>query len=311
LISLASVHLPAADPARGGIIFGGVTFTEAQAADLLAGLNYVNLHTATNAGGEIRGQLIPVLNLAPTVTCPAPASLECARATVTVNVTDADGDALEVVWTVNGTAVQTNRINAGTPPTMAAVSLESTFASGESQVSVSVSDGTGGSATCSTRITVQDATPPVVQSVTASPGVLWPPNHRMVSVQLQIDATDACGAVGSRIISVASNEPVNGIGDGNTEPDWMITGDHSVDLRAERSGPGRGRVYTIQVEVEDEAGNRVVRETTVAVPHDQGKRKEAAARGVAVPRAPSRSRPIQPVEAEKAGNEMRKGTHRP
>src|SRR5262245_2407338 len=97
LINLSTNHLPAANPAQGGVIFGGVTFTEAQATDLLAGLNYLNIHTVTNAGGEIRGQLIPVLNQAPTVTCPAAAVLECtsssgASATVTVNVADQDGD---------------------------------------------------------------------------------------------------------------------------------------------------------------------------------------------------------------------------
>src|SRR5216117_3880680 len=98
LINLISLHLPAADPAKGGVIFGGVPFTEAQAADLLAGLHYLNIHTVTNAGGEIRGQLIPVTNHAPTITCPAAATLECtspegAKATVTVNVSDQDGDA--------------------------------------------------------------------------------------------------------------------------------------------------------------------------------------------------------------------------
>jgi hypothetical protein len=37
---------------------GSATLTEAQAADMLAGKWYVNVHTATNKGGEIRGQLM-------------------------------------------------------------------------------------------------------------------------------------------------------------------------------------------------------------------------------------------------------------
>ena len=37
-------------------IKGSATLTAAQAADLLAGKWYVNLHTAANKGGEIRGQ---------------------------------------------------------------------------------------------------------------------------------------------------------------------------------------------------------------------------------------------------------------
>lgn len=37
---------------------GSATLTDTQAADLLAGKLYVNIHTAANPGGEIRGQVI-------------------------------------------------------------------------------------------------------------------------------------------------------------------------------------------------------------------------------------------------------------
>lgn len=39
-------------------ITGTVTLTDAQAADLAAGKWYVNVHTAANRGGEIRGQIV-------------------------------------------------------------------------------------------------------------------------------------------------------------------------------------------------------------------------------------------------------------
>jgi hypothetical protein len=47
--------LPIADAAN---IKGAATLTDAQAADLLAGRWYLNVHTAANRGGEIRGQLM-------------------------------------------------------------------------------------------------------------------------------------------------------------------------------------------------------------------------------------------------------------
>ena len=46
--------------AASGVIQGSATISALEAADLLAGLWYVNLHTALNPGGEIRGQVAPV-----------------------------------------------------------------------------------------------------------------------------------------------------------------------------------------------------------------------------------------------------------
>lgn len=38
-------------------VSGNATLTDAQAADLVAGKYYINIHTAANPGGEIRGQV--------------------------------------------------------------------------------------------------------------------------------------------------------------------------------------------------------------------------------------------------------------
>ena len=52
----AGIVLPFQSPTSP--IKGSQTLTEAQAADLLAGKWYVNVHTAANPGGELRGQMI-------------------------------------------------------------------------------------------------------------------------------------------------------------------------------------------------------------------------------------------------------------
>jgi hypothetical protein len=115
-----------------------------------------------------------------------------------------------------------------------------------------------------------DVVPPSVSSVSASPNVLWPPNHKMMPVAVAVAASDNCSAITSRIVGVTSNEPVNALGDGNTDPDWVVTGPLALLLRTERSGTGTGRVYTITVESNDVTGNKSTAFTSVLVPHDQG-----------------------------------------
>ena len=46
--------------ASAGGVTGNLSFTAAQAVDLLAGKNYINIHTSANAGGEVRGYLVAV-----------------------------------------------------------------------------------------------------------------------------------------------------------------------------------------------------------------------------------------------------------
>jgi hypothetical protein len=111
---------------------------------------------------------------------------------------------------------------------------------------------------------VPDLTPPTFQSLTASPNVLWPPNHKLVPVTLTANVTDDSDpAPQTRIVAVASNEPPD------DEPDWEITGDLTLNLRAQRDGDGSGRVYTITVESRDYSGNSSDATVTVTVPHNR------------------------------------------
>jgi len=119
-------------------------------------------------------------------------------------------------------------------------------------------------------ITVRiDRTPPQVQGLPSSSARIWPPNHKLVEVAT-LAVTDGLSGVmpDSLLIEVSSNEPINGRGDGNTDPDWLIDGT-TVFLRAERAGGGTGRIYTISVRATDLAGNVLVQEAQVLVPHNK------------------------------------------
>jgi hypothetical protein len=144
------------------------------------------------------------------------------------------------------------------------------FSLGEHEVNLTVTDEYGESDTCQAKVTVVDTTPPIIESLSASPNVLWPVNHKMMAVTMGVTAFDNCdGEPKSKIVSVSSNEPVDGTGDGDTAPDWEITGDLTVNLRAERSGTGSGRVYTVTVMCTDTYGNSSTGTININVPHDK------------------------------------------
>jgi len=93
-----------------------------------------------------------------------------------------------------------------------------------------------------------------------------------VDVQLIADAANDCGGeLTCEVLDVTSNEPINGPGDGDTDPDWMITDDGALKLRAERSGNLTGRIYRIHGQCVDGSGNTTEFDAEVTVPHDQGK----------------------------------------
>ena len=110
--------------------------------------------------------------------------------------------------------------------------------------------------------------PPAIGPIAVDRQVLWPPNHQMVDVALDYAVTDNCGPV-TTVVTVASNEPANGLGDGDTAPDWEVVDARHVRLRAERSGRGNGRIYTLTVTATDSSGASSSRTTTVSVPFSQ------------------------------------------
>ena len=128
-------------------------------------------------------------------------------------------------------------------------------------------------------VSVSDTTPPTVHAK-ASPGVLWPPNHKMHRIRVDLQVDDLCDSDPEVVLhSVESDEPDNGRGDGNTNDDiqgaYLDNDDISFKLRAERQGSGDGRVYTAVYRVTDDAGNYSDAAAQVYTPHDMSHYKKS------------------------------------
>lgn len=111
--------------------------------------------------------------------------------------------------------------------------------------------------------------PPWISGAEAAPLTLWPVNHKMVPVAIRYTAHDACDPNPRCSLSVSSSERADGVGDGRSAVDWQVVGDHEVQLRAERSGGGAGRIYTIGIACSDSGGAVTRQSVTVLVPRDQ------------------------------------------
>lgn len=143
------------------------------------------------------------------------------------------------------------------------------FPLGQHTVTLLVTDSHGATSSCVTTVTVVDRTPPTITGESVDKSQLWPPDHKMVTITVTYNASDNCGPV-TNTLSVSSNEPMNGIGDGNTAPDWQVVDTHHVRVRAERAGNGSSRIYTIKITSSDGSGNSSTKTVTVTVPKSQG-----------------------------------------
>lgn len=155
-----------------------------------------------------------------------------------------------------------------------AAGLGITFPLGPTTVTATAVDRSGNEASGSFRMTVRDTIAPTIETLTATPNALWPPNHKMVLIAIASSARDLVDPQPViRVVAVASSEAENGSGDGDTAPDWEIVGPLAVNLRAERAGGGPGRIYAITVAARDMSGNTSTRTVNVVVPASQGKLK--------------------------------------
>ena len=154
------------------------------------------------------------------------------------------------------------------------------FSIGEHYVNLTVTDENGAWDTCQAKVTVVvDITSPEI-SVSVSPNTLWPPNHKMVLITPMITVSDNCDPTPVyELTSIIMNEGDetntfspdydSTLGDGNTINDIQVDENGDIYLRAEKSGLGSGRIYTIIYTATDASGNSASTSVTVTVPHDQ------------------------------------------
>jgi hypothetical protein len=205
-----------------------------------------------------------------TVTCTATDSNGTSTLQFLVLVTDTTAPDLTVpddITTTNAvvsfTATATDIVD-GTITPVCTPASGSTFDVGTTEVVCVATDSSLNETVKSFFVTVlADTTPPEVLRITATPGILSPPNHEMVAVTVVVEATDDQDPnPTSHIVSVTSNQPLDGTGDGDQSPDFEITGPLTANLRAERAS-GEDRVYTITVITSDATGNTTSSTLTV------------------------------------------------
>ena len=145
---------------------------------------------------------------------------------------------------------------------------------GTHTISLQVSDGFNLTDTKSVTTQIVDSSAPTLKPV-ANKYILWPPDHRMVDINIAANSSDQSGCPVVLNATITSNEPEYGLRGGDIGPDWtqpvidQTTGMIYTQLRAERSGRGKGRIYTTSIIATDCSGNTSTAKVKIHVPHDK------------------------------------------
>jgi hypothetical protein len=190
-------------------------------------------------------------------------------------VSDHDGDLLNYRWLEGTTVLSSGSIQAakfGNPVNLTGLGVGN-LSLGIHTLTLQVSDGANPPVSADMTVLITDTTPPRLAPV-ANKTVLWPPDHTMVGIQINVNASDNSGMPVMLSASVSSNEPETGLGDWDTGPDWTDTEiDHDrgiieLQLRAERAEWGNGRQYTVTITAADQAGNVSAANINILVPRE-------------------------------------------
>ncbi|MCP4746801.1 MAG: beta-propeller fold lactonase family protein [Desulfobacteraceae bacterium] len=195
------------------------------------------------------------------------------------DVSDFDGDMLIYKWMEGGDILCEGNITANAGGEF--VTLEeckvTNLSLGIHNIILQVDDGINNPVQVEITVEITDSTAPTL-ALESNLTILWPPNHNMVEIVIEANAQDISGLPVTLMAEVLSNEPADGLGDGDMTPDWtdptidQNTGLITLQLRAERSGSGEGRKYTITIIATDPSNNSSSADVIIIVPHDKKKK---------------------------------------
>ncbi len=253
-------------------------------APLAVGTHVLTLEVSDGELTASSSLQLDVGNSPPEVSCAGGGTYQLGLDAVTLDaaLADFDGDTLLWEWT-SGAVLLASGAQAtpggGGPVSLPTVSLATGAGAGElglgtHTLSLRCDDGVNPPAECTLLVQVVDTQAPTL-APTSSTLVLWPPNHQMADVTIQANAHDGSGAPVALAASVTSSEDPLKDGSGQTIPDFttpvidQATGTITLQLRAERSGRGPGRTYTITITATDLAGNTSSASVVIVAPHDK------------------------------------------
>jgi hypothetical protein len=174
---------------------------------------------------------------------------------VTVDSTDVCTGVKEIQSIVGSTSTTT-------PGDTAAIAVRG---DGVHSVSFNATDNAGNVEQPTTLTIKIDKTAPA-GNISTAPGILWPPNHKMVDVAVNGGPSDETSGISSVVFTVTDEYGMvqPGISGFNT----------TIPLEAWREGTDEdGRHYAITAVITDNAGNATVISTEAVCPHDMRNKK--------------------------------------
>jgi len=196
---------------------------------------------------------------------------------------DADGDSLRFVWSVDCEGASIDDATAMAPVVMLTGDC---LCVDSFTVNLVVSDGFD-ETECEATVQIDDQRPPIITLKEDAPS-LWPPNHKyeQITPDMVIESVvDACGneipLESGIVLEASSNEAVDGHGSGHSDNDIAINCPNDVRLRAERAGGGSGRVYAIVYRFFTDNGVPGDATAFVNVPHDSSGKRPGSYDGAA------------------------------